>query len=366
MDKERTLMETTVGVHGGNILSIARELSCPVTELCDMSSNLTPFGMVPGLKEELIAHLDEVSYLPETSSRTLCEVFAGKYGLEPGQVLAGNGTTEFIYGVPAALSLTRALVVAPTYADYALAAQRARMEVSTFLLPEEEGFRLDLDRLGRQLSGGELVFICNPNNPTAAVTASGELFRFITAHPESVFLVDESYLPFIEDERSLLYLGLPDNLYLLFSASKIYGIPGLRLGFLAGSAARIDAVRRFGKPWGVNRLAQVAGEYVLAKGDGYRLQVARFVAEERARVVAEVARIPAVAVVEGRANFILCRLEGSMRAELLRERLLAEEKIIIRNCANFTGLDGRYFRFSLKEPHDNDRLVRALTRILGG
>ena len=360
-------METSVisaqGVHGGDILSMAKQLGCEVGDLIDMSSNLTPLGMPTGLREALIDKLPEISFLPESGSETLVRLFARKYGCDPRQVLAGNGTTEFIYAVPAGVRSKRGLVVAPTYGDYQTAGDWAGLAVEFFFLKPEEDFALDCNRLSGCLTGGELVFLCNPNNPTGRVVSSRALLDFILAHPATEFLIDESYLPFV-DEPTLAGFPLPANLLLLCSSSKIYGIPGLRLGFLVASEEKMARFAARRKPWGVNRMAQVAGEYLLEHGDGYVRSVRDFLARTRPGFVARLAALPGVRVIPGSANFILCQLTGSLTAAQLREGMLAQ-RIMIRDCSNFTGLDDHYFRVSLQEPDRNERCLAALAGILG-
>jgi threonine-phosphate decarboxylase len=351
------------GAHGGDILSMAKRLGCGVSDLVDLSSNLTPLGMPPGLRETLVARLGEISFLPESGSETLVHLFAGKYGCSPQQVLAGNGTTEFIYAVPASVPSKRALVVAPTYGDYQPASLWAGLEVGFFNLKADEDFALDFNRLSARLTGGELVFLCNPNNPTGRVVASRVLLDFILAHPATEFLIDESYLPFV-DEPTLAGFPLPGNLFLLCSSSKIYGIPGLRLGFLVANEEKMARFATHRKPWGVNRMAQVAGEYLLEHGDGYVRSVRDYLVRVRPDFVARLAALPGVRVIPGSANFILCRLEGSMTAAQLRDGMLAQ-RIMIRDCSNFTGLDAHYFRVSLQTEDRNERCLAALAGILG-
>lgn len=354
---------TSIGTHGGNIISMAIELGCPVTDLIDMSSNLTPLGMVPGLKDMLIDKLDEISYLPETASHALIDAFSRKYGLQEGQVVAGNGTTEFIYGVPASLGLERAVIVNPTYSDYQLACSWAGMTVTSFDLMHREGFALDLNKLSDSLTGGELVFICNPNNPTGWTCPSKDLHAFALAHRESMFLVDESYLPFL-NEPSLFEFPLPENLFILCSFSKIYGIPGLRLGFLVSQVQNMTQLAKRLKPWGVNRMAQVAGEFLITHGDAYVNEVRDFLAQQRPAFAQALGKLPGVEVIPGKANFILCCLSGNVRAEYLREKML-EHRIMIRNCSNFAGLDDRYFRLSLKGERENAFCLEMLDTVLG-
>jgi threonine-phosphate decarboxylase len=349
-------------IHGGNIVSVAQTLGCNTSDLLDLSSNLTPFGMVPGLKEMLVSNLEQISFLPEADSATLCRVFAEKYGLQPDQVLPGNGTTEFIFALPAAFHTKKTLLVNPTYSDYQVACSWAGVESEDFFLTREEGFQLDFVRLATRLTGGELVFICNPNNPTSVLIPTARLHDFINQHPKSIFIVDESYLPFTS-EPSLLDLDLPENLFLLCSSSKIYGIPGLRLGFLVAREKNLARFSDHNKPWGVNSMAQIGGEFLLQNADPYVTEVRSFIAEQRPKAIQSLTQLPQIEAIEGAANFILCYLSGKIRARELAEQML-QKRIMIRNCESFTGLDDRYFRISLKDETGNRRCLEALKQIM--
>ncbi len=349
--------------HGGNIIAIARELGCPVHDLVDMSSNLMPLAMDQGLRAALIAHLDEIAYLPETASDSLRALFAARHGRAAAEVQVGNGTTDFIFAIPAAAGRRQALIVNPTYNDYRLACSWAGVAVRDCQLTAADHFRLDTERLAAALTGDELVFICNPNNPSGGCTPSPTLHALAKAYPTTLFVVDESYLPFTR-EVSLLDLPPLDNLLILTSFSKIYGIPGLRLGFLTGAPELLARITAHNKPWAVNRLAQVAGEYLVRHGDAHVEKVLCFIEAHRPDFVARLAALPGVEVIDGVCNFILCRLTGAMRADRLRAAMLGGHRIIIRDCANFTGLDHRYFRLSLKEPACNQRCLEALAEFL--
>lgn len=357
-------MTNTTKQHGGNIIAVASELGCPVDALLDMSSNLMPLPMVAGLRETITQRLDEIAYLPETESETLRDLFAARHHRAGNEVLVGNGTTDFIFATPALAGLKQAIIVNPTYNDYRLACNWAGLPVKDFPLSAADDFHLDLARLTETLTGNELIFICNPNNPSGGLIDSAELHAHIRSRPESLFLVDESYLQFTR-EPSLLDLEPLSNLLILTSYSKIFGIPGLRLGFLTGTPDRLTAISARNKPWGVNRIAQMAGEYLVSHGNDHVEAVLHYTEEHRPAFVAALSALPGVEVVDGVCNFILCRLTGTMRAGELREKMLAH-RIIIRDCANFTGLDDRYFRVSLKDPDGNHRCLKALQKILTG
>lgn len=351
-----------MSIHGGDIVATASELGCSVNELVDMSSNLTPLGIAPGVQEALVSTFDQIAYLPETASSTLVNSFARRYGLHHSMVLAGNGTTEFIFALPRLFSHCRGLIVTPTYSDYRLACQWAGLTAQDLPLDPEQGFAFDLDKIDENVRAGDFVFICNPNNPTGGLIPSEDLYGLVKNHPDTFFLVDESYLPFVPEKSLLDYPVLP-NLFLLTSFSKIYGIPGLRLGFLVSTTENIKILQGQSKPWGVNRPAQVAGEYLIDHADDYVARVREFVARQRPAFTASIANLPDIEVVPGVANFILCHLQGNLNAEDLRQKML-KRKIMIRNCASFAGLDNSYFRISLKDVETNEHCLRELTAVM--
>ncbi|MFC1524105.1 pyridoxal phosphate-dependent aminotransferase [Thermodesulfobacteriota bacterium] len=350
-------------VHGGNIIATAKIMGCRPDELIDMSSNLNPLGMATGLKDRLIHRMDEIEYLPETGSESLCEAFAGKYSLSPDQILVGNGTTEFIFAVPQTFPCDRAVIVSPTYSDYQLACHWAGVEVQNFHLDPAQDFQPDLGALGKTLSGGEVVILCNPNNPSGRLIPSGALHDFICRHRSTLFLVDETYLPFIP-EPSLIEFPLSENLLVLRSFSKIFSIAGLRLGFLVASADNILQMQNRRKPWGVNRLAQIAGEYLLEHGDQFIDRVRKMVNEQRLRFVEELHAVDGLQVVPGVAHFILCKLL-TISAAVLHDEML-QYRIMVRNCEDFIGLSESYFRISLKDEKRNAQCLAALRKVLGG
>ncbi len=349
-------------LHGGNIIATAKELGLPISSLIDMSSNLAPLETDPDLLKELRERLSEISYLPETDSETLRELFAEKYKLNTGQVLVGNGTTDFIYAIPQLMGISRALIINPTYSDYVKACRNAAITPESYLLSLDSDFELNLEQLSRKLLGEELVFICNPNNPTGILKPTVELHNFIKEHKSTLFVIDETYLPFIR-EKSLVNYFIPENLFVLRSFSKVYGIPGLRLGFLVSNEQSVAKIRNKSKPWGVNRLAQIAGEYIITKGDQYDEAVVRFLEEERQRFVQQLSGLSDVEVIPGNANYILCRLTGEINAEELRIKML-DQRFMIRNCSNFEGLDDTFFRLSLKSKQLNSLCIKTLQNIL--
>jgi len=349
--------------HGGNIYEIAKALGCSPREILDMSSNVSPLGMPAGLKAILKEKWEEVVSLPEVDSQSLRTEFAASMDLSPNQVLVGNGTTEFIYNIPLALRVKKALIVGPTYSDYADACRAHRVEPSFCLAREEAGFRPSLDKISSMLARVDTVFICNPNNPTGGLIPGQSLTRLIEAYPKVRFVVDESYLPFVPNwQTDSLINGNAGNVILLHSFSKIFAIPGLRLGFFIAAPEITHAFEPFSQPWSVNRLAQLAGSFLVTQA-AFMEETARFVQEERKAFLARLEGVDLLVPFPSAVHFILFRLNGALRAHDLFT-LMAEHKILVRDCSNFHGLSDRFVRIALKSSEANMACARILINFM--
>ncbi len=350
--------------HGGNIYKIAQELACDPAEITDMSSNVSPLGMPQGLERHLRERWKEIGALPEVDSMSLRRLFAEKAGIETNRVLAGNGTTEFIYSAPLALNMKKALIIGPTYSDYRDACDAYNVSHTFYLARKKDEFELNAVEIEDAIKGIDSVFVCNPNNPTGRLIPSRVLKGLIYNYPKVRFIVDESYMPFVPDADSETMARLDvDNVVVLHSFSKIFGIPGLRLGILTGSSELVRSFTRFKQPWSVNRLAQAAGEYLLEQ-DKFVTEVARFVEKEREAFLGLIKDISELRPFPSAADFILFELTGRMSAPEVFHKM-AQEKILIRDCSNFYGLNDRYIRIALKGSEENRLCVEKLKECIG-
>lgn len=352
--------------HGGNIHQLAREHGCRPEAIIDMSSNVNPLGPPPGLIDHLTDRLSTITALPPVDAAGIVEAFSSRHGLDPARVIAGNGTTQLIYSIPTAFKTRRALILGPTYADYADACAMHGVPYRYHLTTDANGFVPDLDALDRDLAGADTAFICNPNNPTGTLIPGRELASFCRAHPEVRFVVDESYLPFVADgEAESLMTQSPDNVSVLHSMSKIFRVPGLRIGFFIGSDGPARAVRGYALPWSVNALAQEAVDYLMTAPvtDPFIRDSRAFLSAQREALTAALTAIPGIRPFPGRTSFILARLDGKINGPGLCQAL-GRERILIRCCENFVGLSDRYVRFSLKTEDVNRTLIESIRRHL--
>lgn len=355
--------------HGGNIFQLARQLGCATDDIIDMSSNINPLGSPPGLLAHLKNRLDSVGVLPEVDSRTVSDGMASLLGVATVRVLAGGGTTQFIYTACTALGAHKVLIVGPTYADYADAVRMHGSAPLFYLTQAENDFQVDTDELESALEGCDTAFLCNPNNPTGTLVPGTKLEALCRKFPHINFIIDESYLPFVPAEAHETMMHRPlDNVIVLYSVSKIYGIPGLRAGFLVASPEVIERFRALIPPWSLNSPAQEALTFIIRNPSA----VAAFVAEtqryldmERRAFCRRMGDCPGLKVFDSVTSYLLMQLPAELTSDAVCDTM-GHYRILIRNCSNFHGLSDRYVRLALKAREINrmaaERLVEIVTK----
>lgn len=348
--------------HGGDVYRWAQEWNRRVEEILDFSASINPLG--PPACVERIVHqtIIRLVHYPEPYAEALCRDLAYFHGVEAEQVVAGNGTTELLFLLPRAIECRQVLVPAPSYIDYARASTLAGLEVEHLPLRPEEEFQLDLERLEKRLHGGELVFLGQPNNPTGQLCNREALRRLAVARPDVSFVMDEAFADFVEGYCSLVGEA-PANLIVLRSLTKIYAVPGLRLGYAVAGRETASRLRALVPPWSVNVLAQEVGRALLQERE-YVRRSQRIVARWRSALTVQLRALPEVQVWDGEANFLLLRLGKKGDAVELARRLF-ERGVAVRPCANFAGLDQSFLRVAVRTESENEWLVRALAEALG-
>jgi cobyric acid synthase CobQ/L-threonine-O-3-phosphate decarboxylase len=346
--------------HGGNLRELARAAGKTEGELLDFSANLNPLGPPEWLRPVIASRVSALVHYPDPDCTGLVEAAASRYGVRADQVMAANGSAEILSLLPRVLNKQRAVIPVPAYIDYARAAAAAGMQIESHPLREEVHFRLECARLEASLHGDEAVFIGRPNNPTGDVCDASALRSLAIRNPETAFIIDEAFGDFVEDFDSLTR-DRPANVVVLLSLTKIFAIPGLRLGCAVGNAALLSRLRDLQPPWSVNALAQAVGERAL-RDDAYLRRTRCYVREQRQALAAELSALPGLRVLPGEANFLLVR--SLCDASKLAEELLADG-IAVRVCANYEGLNAHYFRVAVRAADENTHLCTSLRRILG-
>lgn len=357
--------------HGGNVKSLAQRSGCPINEIIDMSCNLNPLGPPSGLEDYLMENIREIRSLPEPDAGEMVRKFAGYHDIDHKRVMAGNGTTSFIYTIPAALKSKHLLIAGPSYADYRDGCIMHNTAFSFCLAEKKLLFQPDLSKISELISDKkneiDTVIICNPNNPTGTLVQKSNIIELLEKHPDTFFVIDESYLPFVDNAEEISLTaetGFP-NLMVLSSMSKIFRIPGLRTGFLSAHPDIVENFMKYYQPWSVNALAQAAVIYLLEnrdKTDSFIKKSRKFIKKEKQLFYDSLSSCSGIRLFASETYFIIAELLNDITADKVC-RIVGDEKILIRNCANFHGLSDRFVRFSLKERKINMKLAGILKKI---
>lgn len=353
--------------HGGDIFGTARRLGVDPGRMIDFSASINPLGMPEGVRRAIVEGVDRVLHYPDPFAGPLRGLVASCHNVSPEEIVLANGSTELIYLLPRLFRGNRALIVAPAFSEYAKALSVAGWEVRHHLLSPDDGFGLEVASLAASLAKGcDLLFICNPGNPTGRLYGRDELLAVADACRDigTVLVLDEAFIDFCGESASLL----PDLVrgggsMVLRSLTKFYAIPGLRLGYAAASADICRRLSELGGPWSVNALAQAAGAAALTDA-GYRQRTVEYIEQERELLYRQLSAIPGLVPFEGAANYLLVRTE--VPASRLCEDLLLRSGLIVRDCSSFTGLDRHFFRVAVRSREENRALVESLRAHLEG
>ena len=278
-------------------------------------------------------------------------------------MLCGAGAADLIYRLALAVRPRRALLPAPTFAEYGRALELAGCAVERAALREGAGFVLQEDFLARIVPGVDLVFLCEPNNPTGLLTPQPLLRRILARCEEcgAMLAVDECFHDFLapEAQQSLIPL-LADHprLVVLRAFTKFYAMAGLRLGYaLCGDEALAARMAECGPPWAVSSPAQAAGLAALRETD-YACRLRRLIGEERPRLAAQL-RALSCRVLPGQANYLLFFHPDEALVPKLRET-----GVLLRDCRNFVGLSPGWYRAAVRTRPENEIFLQKLKEVL--
>jgi threonine-phosphate decarboxylase len=350
--------------HGGNIFTIARSLGVDPEDILDFSASINPLGLAEGVREAVFASFDRILHYPDSDSTELRQALAMFHGVDAAQVLVSNGSTELIYLVPRLVRKGRGLIVAPAFSEYAKALSCAENKVDYLKLSPENAFQFCLDELERKLSEGfEIMFLCNPGNPSGTLVPLSvvrEIFDLCRA-AGTFLVIDEAFMDFCEPDSAKYLVMHDEHGIVLRSMTKFFAVPGMRVGYALASGELIHRLKFLCGPWNVNTPAQFACLASL-RDAGHVQRTISFVEGERAFLAGEMERIGELRPHPSAANYLLVRSEKRYNAGELRKELL-EQRILIRDCSNFEGLDNRFFRVAVRRRDENKKLLEALREI---
>ena len=341
--------------HGGNIYKYRNCL--------DFSTNLNPLGPPERVKQAVIQSLDHLQDYPQTGYEPLREAIGAYEGVLRDCVICGNGAAELIYTLCQAIRPKKALLPAPTFAEYGHALESVGCEITYFpMLPEDE-YQLTGKFSEALYEEPDIVFLCNPNNPTGLLIPEEVLRQIVEiCEKRDIWLVvDECFLDFVRDQKRHTLkkdLRTHQNLFLLKAFTKRYAIAGIRLGYgLCGNQELLKKMRTKVQPWNISCMAMAAG--IAALKETEYVEAGRQIVFREREYLQEALRKLGLKVFPSQANYLFFEgPEGFFEA-------CVKQGILIRDCSNYHGLGSGFYRIAVRKHEENLALVQAFQKICG-
>ncbi len=346
-------------VHGGDWAGYRARFG---HDALDFSANVSPLGLPQGVADAIVAALPTADRYPDPLCRELRTALSRAEQLPEPWILCGNGAADLIYRLVWALKPRRALLTAPTFAEYAAALESVDCEVKRKTLHEADDFAVTEAFVQAVNQSIDLVFLCQPNNPTGQITPPELVQRLVRrcADCGAVLVVDECFLDFLQQRDALTakpLLQTATNLVILKAFTKLYAMAGVRLGYaLCSNTALLAKMQAAGQPWGVSSLAQAAGAAALRE-TAYADAVRALIADQRPRLAAGL-RALGMQVIEGSANYLLFRAPETLGAAL------QQRGVCLRSCGNYPGLSAGWYRTAVRTAPENEQLLQTMREVL--
>ena len=346
-------------IHGGDTESFYFEYGYPPL---DFSACCNPLGVPAGVKQAIREAICDSDVYPDPLCRRLCAAIAAHERVLSEQVLCGNGSSDLIFRLALALKPRRAMVTAPTFAEYETALETVGCEVFQYLLHKQDGFTVTDNILEKLTPETDMLFLCNPNNPTGLVMDSLLLQRILAVCEKNgtLLVMDECFNGFLDKPEACSLkkeINTYRNLIILKAFTKLYGMAGIRLGYcITDNKEIIEKIRKAGQPWAVSSLAQAAGIRAMSE-DEYVRKARMLIRTEKSYLTAALKEL-GIMVLGHDANYIFFYSEIPRLTEGL-----CHQGILIRDCGNYKGLRPGYYRIAVLNHNENTRLIEEITAL---
>ncbi|MBX7291288.1 threonine-phosphate decarboxylase CobD [Clostridium chauvoei] len=353
----------TKSIHGGNTAEISRKYGINESNLVDFSDNINPLGLSKEVKKAMINAIDKVEKYPDITYYNLINSISCYEGIDRKKLFLGNGAAEVIFNVVRGLKPKKVLIPAPTFGEYEEATLSINGKVEYYHLNEINNFELDEELLNK-LEGIDMLFICNPNNPTGVLTSCEYIEKIAkkALKTNTVVVVDESFLDFLEDDSNYSCINILDkyeNLIIIKSLTKFFSMPGIRIGYGISSNRSIrEKINKVTIAWSVNIVA-AESIIVALKENGYIEESKDFIKEEQEYLYNSLKLFKDLKVFKPSVNFIMFKV----LIDIDLKDILIQEGILIRSCDNYEGLDNSYYRVAVRTRKENDILIDKLKAV---
>ncbi|MFF3306738.1 pyridoxal phosphate-dependent aminotransferase [Streptomyces sp. NPDC002952] len=330
-----------------------------------------PYFPTPAMFDDLAGRLREIITYYPSSADTITAELCSLLRLPPQCVAMGNGSTELITWIDHLLVRESLAIPVPTFGRWTDQPMETGKRVDMFPLQESSGFALDLAQYAEfiRARGSRVAVICNPNNPDGGFLPRHAVVQFMDAMADlDLVIVDESFLEFAdaESEPSVVEDAvMRPNVIVLRSLGKNFGLHGIRFGYLAANPALAGKVRSMLPKWNLNSFAETVVFMLREHGAEYQESL-HMVRRDRLDMARQLSALPGLTVYPSQGNFLFVRLPVGAEGTVVRDRLLTEHRILVRECGNKIGSSSRFLRLVVRPQVDVRRLVSGLEQVLYG
>ncbi|MFD5297266.1 pyridoxal phosphate-dependent aminotransferase [Streptomyces mutabilis] len=365
-----TSLFRSTAAHSPSMAALTRESDGEAGPV-DFCIPCNPYFPTPAMFDEMAGRLrDIITYYP-SGADTITAELCGLLQLPPQCVAMGNGSTELITWIDHLLVRESLAVPVPTFGRWTDQPMETGKRVDMFPLQESSGFALDLARYAEfvRARGTRAVVICNPNNPDGGYLHKQALVQFMDAMADrDLVVIDESFLEFAdaEAEPSVVQEAmLRPNVVVLRSLGKNFGLHGIRFGYLVANPALAGRVRAMLPKWNLNSFAEHVVFMLRDHGPEYA-QSLHQVRRDRLEMASQLSALPGLTVYPSQGNFLFVRLPVGAEGTVVRDRMLTEHRVLVRECGNKIGSSSRFLRLVVRPQVDVRRLVSGLEQVLYG
>ncbi|WP_446742942.1 pyridoxal phosphate-dependent aminotransferase [Silvibacterium acidisoli] len=364
-------MTQPLPMHGGQLRAIASRYGLKEKQLLDFSANIQPDGPPVSVMTALASALGDRSVItsyPDLEHHELKASIGGAIHV-PGTSLAiANGFVPLLEAFLEEMKVRRCLLPVPAFLEYRRVLTQHSVDVVASLLREDCRFSYDLDGLLDEAvrAGADTILLANPQNPSGVLAPASRLSEFVQRATQKNIriLLDEAFIDYAPSESLAAAAPTTPNLVVFRSVTKFYAMPGLRVAYAVGHPTLVAAAANRIAPWAVSTLAAIAVSAALKDGD-YAQQALNQNLAARQQLATGLAELGHT-VFPSSANFLLIRLAAGICAKSFWERMIREQHIVLRACANYEGLDARHYRIAVRSAEENLRLLQAMSAFRAG
>ena len=353
-------------IHGGNVYAHAKKLKIHPSKIIDSSASLVPFSPPDFLKESLNSVIESESfrYYPERDLDDLREIIANFHKVKPENIMPGNGASELItWAGYEASKYGRNCLPTPGFVDYERSLKCWNATYIFHELPKKWDSDYPQEFPIRPKS--EVIWITNPHNPSGQLWGRDSLEGILKEY--QLVICDEAFLsitPNGEKESLIPLTKKYKNLLVIRSLTKLFNMPGIRLGYIIGAKEIIEKINQKRDPWPLNSFAINAGITLLADKEQYKNwthKIYKWINKEKYFLSTQISKIKDLNVHNSATNYFLIENKKSLTPTI---KYLAQKGILIRDCSSFRSLDNKWARISVQNHHNNQRIVQEMRQFL--